>query len=191
MASGLVEVRFDEKQLDRVKAVLGNMAWSMPKVIRNALNRTAQKAHTEVVRGLSAESGLKQTDVRKATRVDKATLNYWQAAVHIFGRRIPLIKFRAKEGKTGVSYITNKESGRQTLDHSFIATMPKSNHKDVYLRTTKKRLPIKQQYGPSPGELFNSAASLSAKIISQVYKDLERNIDQQISWVLKTGRKAG
>jgi len=178
MAEKFVEIKFDQKKLNRLKAMLNNYPKALEKIIPRALNKTIMSARTQVTRALATKIGIKISAIRKLMDYTKATFYGWQARLYISDSRIPLINFGAKQTKKGVSYTINKKSGRKTLAGAFIATMP-SGHTGVFERRWDERLPIDEKKGPSLGVVYQNAPGMAAKITAEAYKDLEKNIDVQ------------
>jgi hypothetical protein len=105
-----------------------------------AINDTATHTRAEAVRRIREDWNVKAGTVREAFSIRKATRDRLVAEVSASAQPIGLIHFGARQTRTGVSYKL-KKFGRNTLKHAFIATMG-SGHRGVFLRRTKKRLPI-------------------------------------------------
>lgn len=145
----------------------------IPKAASRALNRTVDQTKTQVVRDLvkvvGEESGLGSAGLRKAIATNRSTVSKLYAELIPSGRAIPLIKYKSRQVKAGVSH--NAWGRRQVATSAFIARMP-SGHKGVYRRTGQakrlttrgryagtgiKREPIKQLWGPSLPKEFIKA----------------------------------
>jgi hypothetical protein len=186
MPGGLVDIKVNKAQMERVRRLLKGVPGGMPTVMSRAINKTAASARTEIVRGIAAQVKLKQSDIRKATRVTKATRRVWQAFVDVLDRRIPLIKFGARQTKKGVSYVVEKGGPRKLIETAFIETMP-SGHRGVFrrYRPTTPRLPIIELFGPSIGNLFEGAKDIYKHVMRSSQQKLSRNIDYQVELLLK------
>ncbi len=125
--------------------------------IARGINRTAASERTAMARAVAADMGLKVGTARDAIKVEKASANSLEARVIARGKRIPLIDFKARGrypslGKgAGVSY--TMQGQRKTWRSAFIAIVG-DGHKGVFFRVGRKRLPIKQAYGPSIARVF-------------------------------------
>jgi hypothetical protein len=116
-----------------------------------ALNRALTTGHAEIARLIAKDMGLKVGDVKAALRSTKATKTRLEIRLAASAKRIPLIKFTARQTNSGVSYnVGAGGGGRKKLAHGFIATMP-TGHVGVFTRKTNKRLPIDEKFGPSIG----------------------------------------
>jgi len=212
MDKPMIEIKLDKRALARVQLMLKEVPREMPAIISRSINQTAQSAKAEITRRLAAEVNLPQNRIRQGIVIHKAARKSWQAVIDVFSKRIPLIFFAARRLKKGVSYQISKAEGRKQIKEDpatvFIQTMP-SGHKGVFRRVGPAlwrgakslywrreirkvggkshrigRLPIVQLLGPSLGALFEGAAGLARDVVIKSYRELERNIDAQIKWVL-------
>jgi hypothetical protein len=78
-------------------------------------------------------------------------------------------------------------SGREPATGGFVATMP-SGHRGIFRRTGPRRLPIKQQYGPSIAELFETKLGVAPRIELELGETLVRKIDAQVTYELSRVR---
>lgn len=123
--------------LEEVMLGLKNKQHLLPVVVSRSLNKTASWVQTRVVKGVSSEVAIKQADIRKGIRIYKASTRRLRADVTITGKRIPLIKFGAKQNKKGVSYRIGKGSKRTSVPGAFI-TQLKTGHKGAFVRVKAK-----------------------------------------------------
>lgn len=179
----LVEIKIDEPQLRQVRQTLAGIPKAMPRVISRAINRTISPAKTAVSRGIRQEVNIKAGDLNKKIKVEKATFGKWEGRIKLSTKRIPLEDFGAKQTAKGVSYKIKKAGGRKVISSGFIATMA-SGHTGVFKRKGKTRLPIQEKFGPSIGIVFKRANRLVQKVTADAYKNLEKNIDSQIRFIL-------
>lgn len=207
--AGAVEIKFDEKRLREVQKMLAGIPKAMPMVMSRAINRTEKSARAEIVRKIAAEVTLKQKPIKKSIRIEKATRTRWLAKIILglaargiaagkhLGRkegRIPLIYFKATQGKKGkrkVKYQVSKTGGRQTFTEKplpFITEM--STFKGVFRRVGKERYPVEHFYGPSIGGVFEGAAGVAAEVQESTTEKLTKNIDQQIAFILSRRKTA-
>lgn len=185
MAAPTVEIRFDEAKLARIRRMLRAVPAGLPRVVSRAINRTATSARANIVRLIAAKAKIKQKGIRKGISLRKATYRRWLAHLNVYGRRIPLIHFGARQIRTGVSYKIEKAGPRKRIQSAFVQTMP-SGHKGVFKRhrPTTKRLPIVQRYGPSVGAVYEGSGRLAKKVKEEAHKKLVKNIDDQVNLAL-------
>lgn len=183
MAGPVVEVKFDEAKLARIQRMLRAVPAGMPRVMSRSINRTATAARVSIARRIAARVKIKQKAIKKSITLKKATYRRWLAHLNIYGRRIPLINFGARQLKVGTSYKIEKAGPRKRIQSAFIQMM-QSGHKGVFKRRTAKRYPIAQLYGPSVGAVFEGADRLAKEVQEEAYKKLEKNIDDQVKLAL-------
>lgn len=140
--------------MERAFRTLGSRA---PLAMMRVLTRASGAAKTFMVREVSRDLGLKVATVRDQVRVEAPTRERLFASVSVSGRRLPLIDFRAtgpepSRGK-GRGVRARMPGGAGRYPHAFIATMA-SGHRGVFQRVARRRLPIRQLYGPSLPHVF-------------------------------------
>ena len=137
----------------QVKKFLRDAERDVHKATTRALNKVAAKGKTIVVREIAGDIGTAIGTVKKEIRLTRAKPSHQVAALRASGRRIPLIKLRARQVRKGVSFSAGKGKGRKLVPGGFVATM-RSGHKGTYKRTSKRRLPITELHGPSVPQVF-------------------------------------
>src|SRR5881394_2931999 len=123
---------------------------AMPDRLRKAtvrsLNRAIVSGQAVIARLIAKDTGLKVRDVKSAFTLSQATDANPSAAVGTGFKRLPLIQFNAKGPEpsrgqgNGVTYTL--QGGRNTIPNAFIAVMA-NEHRGVFVRARKARLPIK------------------------------------------------
>ncbi|HIJ70656.1 MAG TPA: hypothetical protein HPP87_04745 [Planctomycetes bacterium] len=202
-----VEVKVNKAQLERVRRKFRRVPREVPGIMARAINRTARWGRGEIARKLSKKTGITQKYVRWGILLRKATRKKWQAELNLgpkskidvyigksgthgikvvsgkIRRHIPLIAFRARQTKRGVTY--GIMGRRELVRSAFKQTMPHSYHKGIFIRRGKSRLPIDQVYGPTLGGLYAGAPGVARKVKAVASKRLTREIDSQVDYVLK------
>ncbi len=142
-----------------------------------ALKRGTRAAGTTANRVVAKDMGLKVGDVRSRIRIKAPTAKTLTGELRANLKRIPLIKFRARSTRRGVSY--RGKSGRSRHPHAFIVKMP-AGHIGVFERKEgAARLPIRQLYGASVGRVFDlHAAEIMARGEEVVTAELDRLADR-------------
>lgn len=166
----------------------GDSELSVRKVIKRALDKTAVWARTRVIDFVQEDLALNRTSIRKAIRIRKAHYDVGRLVARLVmsGKRIPLIKFGARQLKKGVSYRIGREGGRGFAPHLFLATVwnktksgDYSGHQGVFGRKGKDRLPIVQRKGPSIGHVVVNAVE-KIRLKYDVQTRLEQEVFRQI-----------
>jgi hypothetical protein len=183
-----LEIRVDEKRLREIQRMLADIPKALPKVMSRAINKTATSVRAKMVRDISSKIALKQKEIREDISIRKATYSRWQASVNLSRHRHGLIRFGARQTRTGVSYRIDKARGRKTIPHAFIATM--NNAENVWVRVKGDdgklvgRFPVRRLKGISIGEAWRRSAPMVMSGYAHAQETLEKNIDSQIKLLL-------
>ncbi len=195
----MITVGIAKGQLDAIRQSLGDKASRLPREVATAINATAKKVRFEASKALKQELKVPVKVLKKAIKTkSNATKDQLQAIIRLWkGYPIPLKyygatevgkakkpkkakgkKTKAKKQKAvGVTYRINPgHKVKSILRDAFIVKQYGGN---VYRRVGANRWPIKQVYGPSPGEAFEAAGigALAAKVAaSELPKQLQRRI---------------
>lgn len=122
-----------------------------------AINKAIAQARTQWVRYISKSAQLPYAYVRRATVVFHASAARPVATLTVSGRYLTLFRYAEAAGGKPFLLPSGVVAGRWGLHRgAFIARMP-NGHISIFVRRSKKRLPIKQLYGPSvPRPLLNA-----------------------------------
>jgi len=182
-------LKLDTSQWSRALSQLGKRG---PIAVARGLNRTAMSERTVMARAVATDMGIKVGDAKSAIVVDKATAAKLTARLSSRGKRMPLINFRAtgpfpSRGRgQGVAYTAR--GGRQRIANAFLAVVTRAGddgehagHRGVFIRLGKKRLPIKQLYGPSIAHVFSQLLPVGEARRNEV---LTTNVGHEIQFEL-------
>ena len=183
-----VKLQIDQEALKRVEKMLRGFPKAIPKVMTKGINKTAAGAKTDIARKIAGEIKLKLSTIKKSIDMSKASYSRWQAELGIYGRRIPLINFAARQTKAGVTYSIEPGS-RKTIGSAFIQTMG-SGHVGIFKRVTEARHPIRELMGPSLGIVFNRSGSIARESLRSAEQKLKHNIAVQTQIFLDKSRGA-
>ena len=178
----MLEIKYDDAKIKRLQRELKNLPRALPKIMSRALNRTALSARTEVSRSLAGRIGLRIKDVRQRVVMQKASYSNWRSAIRISSRRLPIIRFGARQTAKGVTYKQGRQ--RVLIRHAFIATMP-SGHRGIFKRKGGARLPIAELRGPSLAQVFTGAQDEANRIYQASLARLEKNVNDQVNLILR------
>lgn len=182
--SGLINVEFNKAQVKEVKRLLSAIPRGYPKAASRAINKTATTIRSKITKLVRQYIPLKLKDIRKKIVVIKANRSRLFARIRVKGGLTPLIKFGARETKSGVSF---KVAGkREKLRHAFISTMP-SGHQGVFERQIKggkpvARLSIDEKFGPS---VLTAYLRKDHHIRVQAADLLQKNLASQVKLLLE------
>lgn len=160
------------RQLDTVERKV------LPMALNRTMNRVGSSANTIVRRHVAKDAGITQKALKSRgffahVRSKVRTLTF---SIIVKWGAIPLKDFNPRQTKRGV---TAKAWGtRQVYDGAFIVD---SLGRHVFVRKTKKRLPIKKLYGPIPSRLA-SQDSVSDAVGRMIEERLPPEIDRNIEY---------
>lgn len=187
----MTSVTVNKQQMREAKRLLADTPRAMPKIITRSVNKVAVKARTRIVRRVASEITVKQKDLRsRNVKLKKANYTTQTATISITGKRIPLIQFRAKQTKKGVTYKIKKTGGRKKIPHAFITAMD-SGHRGAFRRKGTSRLPIVELFGPSIPAAMENIAELAKRTMNrEIGTNLHNEINRQVGLVLERRRAA-
>lgn len=175
-----MDVRDVERCFDRLKE-------RAPFAIARALNKTADSATARMIRFISADTGVKQKDLRGTTKRNRAiwssqaTPGNQTVKVYANTERIPLYDFGARQTRRGVT--AKLGPSRKLYPSTFIATMP-SGHRGAWKRTGSRRLPITELHGPSIAHVWQKHA---LEAWQHVQERLPISLQHEIRFALSQG----
>lgn len=162
---------------------------AMPKVAARALNRTGAKATTQMVRTLTAQTGLPRKTLKRAVKSYRASERLLAYALKTRGGNISLRYFKARETRTGVSAAPLGK--RVVVPHTFMKAgrfpnrvrfdsrgKGKGMDGNVFVRKGRGRLPIEGGrsgvYIPTEMLRGQSLASFDALVAADLPVQVER-----------------
>ena len=193
--------------MEGVKRTLAQLPRDMrDKAIGPAINKTAQKAKTEIKRGITEEYAVKADEVASAISIKNARSGQPEATISIFGsktkrgRSANMIHFIALMQAAGVAFKTRgakvtkkqaREFGKQLgfiikrggsikkIEGAFLGNRGRT----VFMREGKERLPIKPVQVIGFSQMFNSK-KISRRVMAKVESDFKIELDRAIAMVL-------
>lgn len=172
--------------IDLLVAKLKATEREIMKAVPRSLNKTANTARAEAARLIVDQGyGIKVSYIKRGITVNRASSNDYLAVVRASGKPIPLIQYKARQTKAGVT--VQVKNGRKLIKDAFIATMS-NGHQGVFLRKEGSKhvsrrvrkggpaLPIDELFGPSIPTAFQN------KIVMQ---ELTRSVRERFPVVLK------
>jgi urease beta subunit len=154
-----------QRQLKELSEGIGNRATA------SALNKVVAQAKTAMSREIRAEFVLPASKVNESLRISRArasgirySMEATLSSISKPGRRgLNLIHFQARQTATGVSFKVRKNGPRKTIPGAFIA----NGGRTVFIRTGKKRLPIKALTTVDQQGMFNTKR-INARVIAMI-----------------------
>lgn len=125
----------------------------LPQAINRSINRVGAKSQTQVRRHVAKEVGITQKVLNQRgffARIRSSVRTLTFSIIVKYGA-IPLKDFNPRQTKKGVT--ARAWGQRKVYEGAFIA---ETLGRHVFVRKTKKRLPIKKLYGPIPSRLADT-----------------------------------
>ena len=205
-----VDMRDDAREIRRV---LAGYQRGADRVLLRTLNRVMPSVKTRAARELAADLGIPVSAATQALVIRRAVAGNLVADLKADTKRIPLIKFQARQTRAGVTYKIGK-TPRRLLPRAFINVGPKvgrtvlkraraTDQFNVKVKETGRRRYVKFirgtgeelvgryptliKYGPSPAAIFVKEAV--QKALDVVARDRWRNeLNAQIKFFLSQMR---
>ncbi len=176
-----------EQQLDRAVKLLAGIPDGIYRAVGSAIKRSAQHGLTVGMKLVSGEYAIGQNELKRHTRNINTIIKDGKTSVEVtFGYRgnvIPLMSFDTTVSRDGaVSARVLRSSAKETFDHAFRAKM--GMHTGIYERLGPGRFPVKELFGPSAVQAFNSREETVDKMDEELIKTFEARIDREITRVL-------
>lgn len=128
-------VSLNREQFRRADEALLGLRGGLREAIERAINDTLKRLRTQVDRGIREELKVTKATVFKHVTIRRARRTGSPSGI-LFVRgdkRIPLLAFGARQIKSGVSYKLNRTGARKKIKSAFIARMPRSGHRGVFI----------------------------------------------------------
>ena len=131
-----------------------------PKAVARTLNRVAASSKSASAKHIAPLMNAKQADVKRRMIENKAYPRKLWASITAKGNAIKLIAFKARQTSKGV---VAKAWGKTKLyKHTFISPVKRgSSTNAVYVRKTRRSLPVKQLWGPGIAQLFKKQENIN------------------------------
>jgi len=193
-------VNVSKTDLAEVERTMTGIKNGYPKVVSRSLNRTLTGVRTDAVKEIGKVITPRAKTIRSTFTIKKASFRNLTAAVKSTGGPLPLIEYKARATKKGVTVQVKKKSSRSLWPGAFIATMP-SGHKGIFSRKKppyrtnrspklpwkrfprKFRLEIHEQFGPRVPDIMENAEVINP-ILQKAWDRLLRELNHQIDFEL-------
>lgn len=172
----------------KANVLLSHIKGGAPKAINSALNRTIEGVRTDITKQVTATYDIKAKPVRASMKITKSSMSTLRASVASAGSPIPLINFRITPNKPGqqkpgsVLRASVKRSGGKPIPGAFVAQMT-NGHIGVFQRIGKKRLKIKELFGPSVPQMMEET-KINKQVMDGANDRFSKRIDHEIERLL-------
>lgn len=179
-------ITINANKLKEVEKELGQYKSKASVALSRALNRAASNAKTNASKKVREQYTVKAKDVNSTISITKASSGRLGAIVKSKGARMPLIKFNVRpknprpKNPPKVLRVEVKKGGLKELVGAFVANV--SGNK-IFKRTTSKRLPIQQLFGPAVPQMLGSS-TIKEFIESEASKVFDQRLDHEIQRIM-------
>ena len=172
-------------QIDQLKRILADVPKGTPKALAGAMNRSMLSARTVASKETRARYNVKASDIKAATRIQKANYSTMQATLVFSEKARSLMKFDPSS-KSPTQYPTivsvKVKKKRSSVKGGFIASGPKGGT-TMFKREGKTRLPIAKLHGPSIPQMVGNE-SVVDKMGEKLLSTLETRLDHEVDRLL-------
>lgn len=162
---------------------------NVPKAFSAALNRVSTGIRTEAVRKVRETYIIKAGDVRKTIKITKANPARLEILMVSRGGNIPLINFRTTPSKPNTTRRpkvlkaqVKKQGSKKPIPGAFVAQM-RSGHIGVFERSGKRRLPIRELYGPAVPSMLDNP-EVQEHLQKEAQRRMAERLDHEVNRVL-------
>ena len=142
-----------DKVLDSLKEMDKNI------IAGRTVNKIAAQSKTAASKSIRERYNIKAKTINKYVLLKRAGRG--ETTAYIIARKykgsivnhIPLLKMGARQVKRGVS-VAIRKGQRKVIKSAFVSKM-KSGHEAVFIRSSKKQLPIREVTGPAVADLMD------------------------------------
>jgi hypothetical protein len=143
-----MQITLNTESLKRIEKLLEKTPKDIPKALSRAVNEAANKGKTMVSRTVRASYNVKAKEIAATLSVVRSSPGTLSAYLNYRGMKFPLKRFQAggKSSRKGPVTIQELRGKRTTLAEAFNVDKFGGN---IFVRTSKKRFPLKQLMGLS------------------------------------------
>lgn len=179
----MIAFTVNQRQIKELRAALDGSDKKVRKELATVTNKTAKKVKSRMAKELKRELNTTAKNITKTIDVVEKASRFSQASkIRAVVRlketsRLPLVDFKARQTKTGVTYRISKREGRKRIASAFMVRMYQNN---VYKRRAGEPKRIgKPLFGASPWAVFKKQ-NLEPVIVTyakaEQYKQLKERI---------------
>jgi hypothetical protein len=191
------------QQIERAQAMLAALPGAADKALARAINRAAEAARSEAVRGAVAEYNVQASRVRDTMSIRRASPDNLNASVHSRGSALPLSRFETTPsqpgtggpGKATLRAAVKRGGGQKPMPGAFVArfgsghtavverlgTKTKSSKPALGAKTASGTIP--EFVGPSVPSMLGST-TVSEGIEARAAEVLDARLDHEIDRML-------
>lgn len=176
----MIDIRTEFRGARDALRRIGRLDDDVRKSFYSALNRTSQRLKTESGRKARETYIVKSKAVTDQVVLRRGSMSSMSSELRWKGGNIPLMKFRTNpksaNGKRPrvLRAAVKRAGGNKPIKGAFVSQMG-SGHEGVFRRTTKKRLPVEELYGPAVPVMLNNP-----EVVNHLERVAQEEMDKRL-----------
>ncbi|MEK4351349.1 phage tail protein [Paenibacillus sp. FSL R5-0475] len=184
----MIDVRAEARGIRDALRRIGSLDTDVRKSFYSALNRTSQRLKTESGRKAKETYVVKSKAVTDQVVLKRGSVSNLSSELRWKGGNIPLLQFRtnpkspsAKRPRV-LKAAVKRDGGNKKVDGAFLARMS-SGHIGVFRRSSRRRLPVEELYGPAVPVMLNNpevTEHLERVAVEEMDKRIEHELNRRL-----------
>lgn len=180
----MIEISYDQNMLEQIEKKLGWMKSEAPKALKNALNRTARQARTDLKNQVRKQYTVKATKVSQAMRIQRATNSKLDATIFVKGKVLNITNYKTSTPKKGAKAQIIKDGGLKQIVGPKEITAFKGINDLLWQRRGKERYPIKPLKSLSIPKAVGNERKVYGIVKPHIKDNLKQNVNAQVRKIL-------
>lgn len=175
-----------DKSIERASKILAGVKNGAFKAVYWSMKRAGESTKTQAGRYASAQYYINKSKFMDNTRM-KTKSQYSQGSGYVnityAGYVLSILDFHTRFSKHGgiTSVQVMRGGSKGKIDKAFVANI--WGHTGAYERTTPKRFPLEEKYGPSTAHMMQNPYVIE-EMDKNIHEVFERRIDHEITRIL-------
>ncbi|CAH1058855.1 phage tail protein [Paenibacillus pseudetheri] len=184
----MIDVRGEARGIRDALRRIGSLDTDVRKSFYSALNRTSQRLKTESGRKAKETYIVKSKAVTDQVVLKRGSVSNLSSELRWKGGNIPLLQFRtnpkspsAKRPRV-LKAAVKRAGGNKKVDGAFLTRMS-SGHIGVFRRSSRRRLPVEELYGPAVPVMLNNpevTEHLERVAVEEMDKRIEHELNRRL-----------
>jgi len=173
----MIVVKVSISGANQFQKTLNSTHAEVNKKCQQALNRTLQRSRTQMTNAVGEKLNLRKKTIRDLVSIQRATkATGLIGKLSVRNKAVPLIEYRAKQNRKGVSFKVFHNRPRQLIKHAFIYSDRRARLTVFKREPGARRLKIKPLYGTTvmhvARDRLNAVKSFAAEFLVTEIKRL-------------------
>ena len=191
-----IKFEFDQITVKDIEKKLGRMKSEAPRALKNALNKTAKDARSDLAKKAQETYAVKVGGFSSRMKIKPATAGNLEAVIETRGKPVEMRYFSHRGGRKGAQlYVTiikgfQKSMGRRSF-YNKISKKGQSGSGHMAIakfvggsKEQPNRLKIEEKYSVSVPQMIGSKRRVYGVLEPNIQEHLRNNVDKQVSKIL-------